>query len=159
MLPPVDLFEAAARLAFRFTDANSADSDSPHPFDLREIHPAIAAQARSLFDDGHYPQATFEAMKFLEHEVRRHSNLSESGQKLMMRAFIGNPPAIALTPNSTQSELDEQEGYKFLFAGAVSAIRNPRGHEVALRDSLQECLDHLAFVSMLLRRLASSGYM
>ena len=97
-------------------------------------------------------------MKFLDNEVRRHSNLAETGVKLMMQAFGGDPPKIALTPNNTQSEKDEQEGYKFLFAGAAFAIRNPRGHDVALRDSLQECLDHLAFASMLLRRLASAGY-
>jgi hypothetical protein len=56
------------------------------------------------------------------------------------------------------SEKDEQKGYQFLFAGSILAIRNPRGHEYALVDSPDTCLDHLGFASQLLRRLEKSGY-
>jgi uncharacterized protein (TIGR02391 family) len=113
---------------------------------------------RSLFDDGHCAQATFEAYKYLDKEVQRHARSHESGTKLMMQSFGGSTPAIALTPMSTETEKGEQDGYKFLFAGATLAIRNPRGHEPSLHDDPDVCLDHLSFVSLLLRRLADAGY-
>ena len=46
-----------------------------------------------------------------------------------MAAFSEVNPKVKLTPLKTQSEKDEQEGYRFVFAGGVKAIRNPRGHE------------------------------
>lgn len=78
---------------------------------------------------------------------------SESGVKLMMSALSEVSPLIRLTNLSTQSEKDEQQGYKFIFSGAVMAIRNPRGHEYGVIDSLTDCLDHLSLASMMLRRL------
>jgi hypothetical protein len=35
----------------------------------------------------------------------------------------------------------------------VLAIRNPRGHEYAVKDDPDTCLDHLSLVSLLLRRV------
>jgi len=71
----------------------------------------------------------------------------------MMAVFSVDTPKIKLTPLSNNSEIDEQKGYQFLFSGAVMAIRNPRGHEIEINDDPDTCLDHLAFASMLLRRL------
>jgi len=45
-----------------------------------------------------------------------------------------------------------------LFAGSVLAIRNPRGHEYAIHDSPDECLNHPGVASILLRRLESAGF-
>ncbi len=45
-----------------------------------------------------------------------------------------------------------------MFAGSMLAIRNPRGHEVSLSESPDQCLDHLSFASFLLRRLEESGF-
>ncbi|MDE2180488.1 MAG: TIGR02391 family protein [candidate division NC10 bacterium] len=111
-----------------------------------------------MFDDGYYSQATFEACKYLDKEVSRISNCSESGYKLMMRAFQETSPLLALTALRTDSERDEQAGYKFIFSGTVMAIRNPRGHEYKIRDSIDECLDHLALISALLRRIEKAGF-
>jgi uncharacterized protein (TIGR02391 family) len=123
-----------------------------HPFDERNIHPIISSVALKLFDDGHFAQATFEAFKYLDNQVKKLSAINESGYKLMMVAFAEVNPKIKLTALSTASEVDEQMGYKFIFAGAMSAIRNPRGHD-NLIDPIDLCLDHLSFASVLLRRL------
>jgi uncharacterized protein (TIGR02391 family) len=131
---------------------------SLHPFDTRNIHPGLPSKVRELFDDGYFPEATFEAFKFLDKTVERHSGLAESGYKLMMSAFNETSPKIALTPLHTTSEKDEQQGYKFIFVGGVLAIRNPRGHEHSIVDDPDNCLDHLSFVSLLLRRLEQSGF-
>jgi len=113
---------------------------------------------RQLFDNGHYTQATFEAFKFIDKQVAKLSTSSESGKKLMMTAFSEISPSIRLNACSSTSERDEQEGYKFLFAGSIIAIRNPRGHEYDIHDSPGECLDYLALASLLLRRLQQAGF-
>lgn len=146
-------FERVARLAGDLsTPPDEAPAQATHPFDERNIHTDIAKVARKLFDDGHFSQATFEAFKYLDNRVKKLSKIKESGFKLMMAAFAEANPKIKLTALSNDSEVDEQSGYKFIFAGAMSAIRNPRGHE-NLVDPIDLCLDHLSFASVLLRRL------
>ncbi len=151
-------FTEIVRRAQRFTDAPSEPVGGLHAFDTRNIHGRLRSLVKKLFDDGHYVQATFEAYKFLDKEVQRHSGASESGKTLMMKAFSEITPLIRLTPMANTSDKDEQEGYKFLFAGSIIAIRNPRGHEVGLPDTPDQCLDHLSLASLLLRRLEQSGF-
>lgn len=125
-----------------------------HPFDERNIHPDIASVSQKLFDNGHFSQATFEAYKHIDKVVAKLSGIKkETGFRLMMAAFDGAYPKIQLTPMTNTSEEDEQAGYRFVFAGTVSAIRNPRGHEVNLPDTIDLCLDHLSVASVLLRRI------
>ena len=154
----LDAFERLARTASRFTEARPPSDVDQHPFELRNIHSKLPAETRRLFDNGHYAQATFEAFKFLDNEVQRHSASAKSGKALMMEALNESSPRVQLTRLSNTSERDEQEGYKFLFAGGMIAIRNPRGHTVGIPDDVDTCLDHLCFVSMLLRRLAAAGF-
>lgn len=151
-------FERVVRRAREFTEASSAPAGGLHPFDERNIHPALPPVVRELFDDGHYSQATFEAYKFVDSEVQRHSGLGESGFRLMMQAFDEASPLVQLTPLSNQSETDEQHGYRFMFAGSVRAIRNPRGHQHSVIGSPDQCLDHLGLASLLLRRLSEAGF-
>jgi len=112
---------------------------------------------KKLFDDGHFAQASFEAFKFVDEEVQRISGSSEFGTSLMMKAFGGSRPPIALNPGMTASEKNEQEGFKYLFAGAILGVRNPRGHSTGIVDDPDTCLDHLSLASMLLRRLDEAG--
>ncbi len=146
-------FEKIVRSAINIHDPAAPSSGGGHPFEQRNIHPKLPAQVVSLFDNGHYAQATFEAFKYLDKEVHKASGLNKSGAALMMSAFGGEVPPIALTAGQSNSEKDEQEGFKFIFAGSVMAIRNPRGHEYEIHDDPDTCLDHLSMLSMLLRRL------
>jgi len=155
---PFPLFERVVRMAHKFTEARSVPSGGLHPFDQRDIHPKLPAVVKQLFDDSHFPQATFEAYKFVDKEVQRFSRSTESGFKVMMLAFAAESPLIRLTPLATQSDKDEQKRFQFLFAGSVLAIRNPRGHEHSLLDSPDQCLDHLSLASLLLRRLDDAGF-
>lgn len=111
-----------------------------------------------MFDDGYYAQATFEAFKYLDRQVARIAKSSLTGRKLMMAAFSDQSPAIQLTTLTSDSDKDEQEGYRFIFAGSIMAVRNPRGHEYKIRDSIDDCLDHLSLASLLLRRIEKAGY-
>jgi len=156
-------FEAIARAFARLPRQEpatqpAAEIPSLHPFEARNIHQDLPPKVRDLFDDGYYPEATFEAFKYLDKTVEKYSGITESGYKLMMTAFSETIPKLPLTPLKTTSDKDEQQGYKFIFVGGVLAIRNPRGHEHSAVDNPDLCLDHLSFVSMLLRRLEQAGY-
>ena len=145
-------FEKIVRRASLHSESEHAPR-SRHPFDLKTIHPIVSEKTRLLFDDGHYAQATFEAFKLIEKEVQQISRLRQSGSKLMLTAFNETSPKIKLNKMSNQTEMDEQRGFQFLFAGAMLAIRNRRGHEVGVVESPDECLEHLGLASLLLRRL------
>ncbi|MBA2253174.1 MAG: TIGR02391 family protein [Nitrospirales bacterium] len=151
-------FEHITRNAHRFSQREELPEVQLHPFDRRNIHPLFPPKVKRLFDDGHYAQATFEAFKFVDKKIQHHSKLHESGFKLMMAAFDEAKPLVQLTAVKESSEIDEQKGFRFLFAGGVLAIRNPRGHEVDIRDDPDTCLDHLAFASLLIRRLEQSDF-
>lgn len=164
MRGPLDRFERVTRSvgAEHETEAPAtpaaptepAEPDEPHPFESRNIHPDFPSKVRKLFDNGHWEEAVFQAFKFIEHEVKQISGLrGKTGYALMMDAFNENNAKIKLNPLVTDSELDEQRGYKSIFAGAAAGIRNPRGHEVEIGDTPDEALDHLALASLLLRRL------
>lgn len=146
-------FEKIARKSHNFPASKIETAGDMHPFDERNIHPAITAVSQKLFDDGHYSQATFEAYKYIDKEVQNLSATTESGYKLMMQVFNETSPKIKLTKLSNGSEVDEQQGYKFIFSGAIMAIRNPRGHEYSYSETPDECLDHLSLASLLQRKL------
>jgi uncharacterized protein (TIGR02391 family) len=143
-------FEKIARKARTIGEAPPIEQRLLHPFDERNVHPDIAAVALKLFDDGHFSQATFEAFKLLDNAVKDASGINESGMKLMMAAFNEGKPLIKLNDLATASDVDEQCGFRFIFAGAMSAIRNPRGHDIRT-DTIDKCLDHLSLASVLLR--------
>jgi uncharacterized protein (TIGR02391 family) len=161
----LEIFERIARtvsnyraLPARIVAALPAPEQPQHDFDRRNVHPALPAKVKTLFDDGHYSEATFEACKFLDNFVGKHAPNTKAGERRMMEALNEGAPVVVLTPLGTDTEKDEQRGYKFLFAGTMIAIRNPRGHEHAMVDDPYTCLDHLGLVSMLLRRMNKAGY-
>lgn len=134
------------------------EREEPHPFEARNIHPDFPVKVRKLFDDGYWEQSVFEAFKFIEKEVKRLSGLrGKTGYALMMDAFNEDRAKIKLNALITESEVDEQKGFKFIFTGAATGIRNPRGHEVDIGDTPDEALDYLGLASLLLRRLDAAG--
>jgi uncharacterized protein (TIGR02391 family) len=160
---PLDRFERIARAvgdtaALRETEGSVGEPVDQHPFEVRNIHPDLPKKVRSLFDDGHSEQAVFEAFKYIEKEVKRISGLrGKMGYALMMDAFNETNAKVPLNGLTTDSEVDEQRGFKSIFAGASAGIRNPRGHEVDIGDTPDEALDYLALASLLLRKLDAAG--
>lgn len=139
MTGSLDFFERVVRAspAPALADFSAHESEPQpdiHPFDSRNIHPDFPRKVRRLFDDGYFAEATFEAFKWVDKEVRRLSGSHKFGHAMMMDVFNENNAALALTPMIEQSEIDEQLGYRFIFAGSQSAIRNPRGHDTDLDE-------------------------
>lgn len=120
---------------------------------LEGLHDGVLDAASSLFTDGHYSQAVFEALKALEHRVKQQSGIDDSGRSLMSAAFGGDSPTIDLAVEAGRSGEDEQEGLKLVFMGVSQGLRNPKGHELVRQDDPQRALEYLALVSVLFRRL------
>ncbi|MEA3443042.1 MAG: TIGR02391 family protein [Chloroflexota bacterium] len=53
----------------------------------------------------------------------------------------------------TQSDKDEQEGFKFLFMGAMVGIRNPKAHDNVVQADPYRTLEYLSFASLLMRKI------
>jgi uncharacterized protein (TIGR02391 family) len=145
-------FERIARVARNVGQPAFAESRDVHPFDERNVHPDISGVSIKLFDDGHYAQATFEAFKYIDNQVKVISGIDDTGFNLMMNAFNETGTQIKLTDLKTMSDKDEQRGFRYIFAGTMSGIRNPRGHDNRI-DPIDLCLDHLSVASVLLRTL------
>lgn len=162
MATALDLFEQIVRRAPARESIGEAAPTSNgypvHPFELRNVHVGFPPKVRKLFDDGHGAEATFHAFKYVEKVVQKHAGSTLNGEKLMMAVFNESGPVVKLNGLANASEQDEQRGYRFIFSGAIVAIRNPGGHEITLSDDPDVCLDHLAFASLHLRRLERSGY-
>ncbi|MEL6372241.1 MAG: TIGR02391 family protein [Pseudomonadota bacterium] len=150
-------FERICRRAHVVNESTST-AINQHPFAARNLHQALPKKTKKLFDDGHYSEATFESLKFLDKLVQRLGGSRENGVKLMMKVFGGETPPIKLNTLASQSDIDEQEGFKFIFAGIMSALRNPKGHEYEIEDDPDTCLDHLTIISALFRKLESAGH-
>ncbi len=117
------------------------------------FHPEITKACGDLFADGYYADAILNAFKALEVRVRSLSALDLTGQDLMAKAFNEAAPLIKITREPGQTGDSEQRGFKFLFMGAITGIRNPKAHQFIGQNDPQRTLEYLAFASLLMRRL------
>lgn len=124
-----------------------------------DLHPRIAEVSTQLYREGHYGEAVFTAAKALVLLVREKTGNPKGkndkeldGKPLMERVFSLSNPFLTFNDLRDDTDRSEQEGMMHLFVGAVSAIRNPRGHKF-LYDSPERALEFIVFLSMLARRL------
>jgi uncharacterized protein (TIGR02391 family) len=124
-------------------------------FEGRSLNPSIASAAQSLFRDGHYANAVFEAAKMLVALVGRKAGRTDivDASSLMQTVFSVNDPVLAFNDLSDPSDKSEQQGMMFLYAGAAMAVRNPLGHRVDTKESPERALQYLELVSFLADRL------
>ncbi|GCL64955.1 TIGR02391 family protein [Pseudaquabacterium pictum] len=90
------------------------------------VHPDLRITCMSLFRQGIFDTAVFEAFKTLEVAVRRAAGLGDSllGVALMRAAFkTGSGPLT-----NPDSEAGEQESLMHLMAGAIGSYKNPQSH-------------------------------
>lgn len=127
---------------------------APSALTLTDLHPAVQKAAAELYTGGHYTTAIEAATKALEVAVREQSGLPAGGN-LMGRAFADDGP-IDVHRHEGVTGKDEQAGFRFLYMGAATALRNPRHHEFITDDPVS-ALEHLALISLLLRRLDTAS--
>jgi uncharacterized protein (TIGR02391 family) len=122
-------------------------------FDRMQFHQRIITASKSLFESGHYSQAIFEAFKAVNNFVKEKTGLPLDGKTLMAKVFDENATIIKLNEMLTESDKDEQEGFKFLFMGAMVGIRNPKAHDNVVQTDPYRTLEYLSFASLLMKRI------
>lgn len=102
------------------------------------LHPVIVGVAKTRFDSGHYADAVEAPFKEInsriKEEVRQRTGKVYDGADLMNNAFSVNKPIIVLENLESEDGLNIQKGYMMMFAGAMTAIRNPKAHS---NDSIE----------------------
>jgi uncharacterized protein (TIGR02391 family) len=114
-----------------------------------QIHPAIAAAAAELFQNGDHPNAVECARKALIRHVQlRSGHTGRDGMQLMEHVFSLGNPILKVGDLGTESGRNEQQAMMLMASGAVSWLRNPRAGELRTNDP-ERAIEYIAFLSML----------
>lgn len=120
---------------------------------LTDLHPRIVDASVMLFLDGHYVEAILRAFITVEAAVREKSGVDRSGVALMNQVMGTPAPVLRMTTKEGQAGRDEQDGWRYLFAGALQGIRNPKAHGLVVQDNPGRTFECLSLASLLMRRL------
>ena len=132
----------------------SRQRDHLQILDETVIDERIRAASRKLFVDRHYARAVEEAFKCLNNEVKKKTGLtSRDGASLMRHAFSEKTPVLKITAMESESERNEHNGYRDIFAGSMTGIRNPRAHEHELADRPEIALELLVLANHLICKI------
>lgn len=123
------------------------------------LHPDIQRVSEKLYRDGSYAEAACNAfieindcVKKLYQTLCPDDTNPPDGQALMNKAFADKEPVIEAADRSTQTGRDIHTGTRFLFAGAMAALRNPKSHK-NIELEKEDCMRRLIFASMLMFRI------
>ncbi len=114
------------------------------------LHPKIIERCQSLFDNEHYDDAIFTAMKTVEEELRSRTSLraTDIGSDLITKVFKSEPPLLVYSQVNA-----EQDSAYFLFRGAMGTFKNPLSHRFLDTTDPNKTFECLALASLLLRML------
>ena len=106
----------------------------------RLLHPNIQRVSEKLYRDGSYAEAYPDS-----------ENVPD-GQALMNKVFADNDPVFEAGDRTTQTGKDIHLGTRFLFAGAMAALRNPKSHE-NIELEKDDSMRRMIFASMLMFKI------
>lgn len=122
-------------------------------FDRLGLHADVAAAARDHFVAGKFRSAVLDAALSLVGRVKERTGRHElDGKDLMSKALSRASPLLRVSDLRNDFERGEQEGWMFLFMGAMQALRNPPAHNLD-EYGKEETREMLSFLSLLHRRL------
>lgn len=126
---------------------------------ISNIHPTVLEASKSLFNSGHYREAISNTGNVVLAKISDFSKRTDvSGLPLIEQLFSSSAPQIGKprikvpefgTDDSTNNY---RNGLKGLATAVVALMRNLNSHE-ALNYSKDECVEHLATMSLFLRNL------
>ena len=147
--------EAVDVVQGQFFAANQADDKGL----CHLLHPDIQRVSEKLYWDGSYAEAACNAFIEINARVKKlYQTLCSDdtnppdGQALMNKVFADKEPIIETADRSTQTGRDIHMGTRFLFAGAMAALRNPKAHE-NIELEKKDCMRRLIFASMLMFKM------
>ena len=120
----------------------------------------IKANCKIKFEQGNYADSVETAFKLIEQKIRKvlrdkgiDTSQYTSPVNLIHFAFSanGNPP-IRLASQTDDSYASTQKGYMELYAGAFSAIRNPKSHQVIIIEK-DKALNFLFVANLLIKKI------
>ena len=128
------------------------------------IHPLIQRSSKKLFEDGHFANAAEDAFielnsraKAIYKKLVPSTTTVPDGTDLMHKLFGSNPLLCPVCDTSTESGDNYQQGFHFMTAGAMSALRNPKAHSNDEVLTAEESMRRLMFASMLMYKLDEAG--
>ena len=122
-------------------------------FEGHELHQTIEGATSRLFRDRYYAEATFAACKALNNLVQNASGVfDQDGDTLMRKVFSANNPILSFNDMDDKWDEGEQRGFMELYAGAIGAFRNQRGHKF-IEDDPDFAPEVIGFISFLAKLL------
>ena len=121
------------------------------------VHPRIKKSSMKLYLDGHYANAAEDAFIEINDAVKEQYKKLHVGEEppdgvdLMHKVFGGHE--ITLADIGTETGKNIQQGFHFLFAGSISAFRNPKAHSKKETISAGESMRRIMFASSLMYKL------
>ena len=133
----------------------------------RHLHPEIQSATRAYYEAGNYYTAVVEAIKRYVNSVRaKHADLSKMAEYNALQAAFSEKGKLDVfkrfldsNPFSVDTGKNVQAGQQGLSVGILQGFRNPLSHEEIVKLEVsgaftnEDCLDALAIVSHLTRRL------
>ena len=124
------------------------------------MHPQIKKVSQEKFLSGYYAdsvECAFKEINFrLKSLYKNHKNTELDGKNLMFAIFNSenknNQRLLAFESLDSESGRNVQEGYMYIFAGAIQAIRNPKAHENMI-ISKNDAIERLVFASLLMKKI------
>ncbi|MCR2805944.1 TIGR02391 family protein [Paenibacillus soyae] len=131
------------------TDIAEEQNKPRSPLTIDNLHENVMRVSKDYYKDGHYRAAVLDTYIDLINRVKVISGRTDiDGSPLMQQVFSPKNPQLLVSDDS-----DEQQGFMWLFSGAVMAIRNPKAHRIVEITDPQRTLEWLGFASVLHRVL------
>jgi len=118
-------------------DLREERSKAEELFDKIVTHQLIKQVSQNHFKNEAYRPAVLDAMIRLEVMIKEKAKFPVdnkgkelSGVSLMHKVFNPDNPILTWCKDKHQIERDELEGYKYIFAGAMLGIRDPKAHAI-----------------------------
>ena len=141
-------------LEFAKSIANQSDCGICHL-----LHPDIQRVSEKLYKDGSYAEAACNSFIEIDYRLQKiyrnkrpNTEKELNGQTLMHKTFADKDPVLVAGDMTTQTGKDIQTGTRYMFAGAMAALRNPKSHE-NITLGREDCMRRLIFASMLMFKI------
>ncbi len=123
------------------------------------IHPQVVKVSQKLFADGHYSNAACDAFIEINDRVKRiykvhYPEVIElpDGQALMNKVFADKEPVLKVCDLSNETGRNMQLGTRFMLAGAMAALRNPKAH-ANISIGKGDAMRRIMFASLLMYKI------
>lgn len=122
------------------------------------IHPQITKASQKLFADGHYANAACDAFIEINDRVKKiykkhcPDAVELDGQSLMNKVFADKDPVLNVCDLSDETGRNMQLGARFMLAGAMAALRNPKAH-ANISLGKDDAMRRIMFASLLMYKI------